>query len=71
VGRRCRVCRTQSSVVADHHREGRAGRAAELPCARALSGPPALRPLSEFAGTASAWPGPVVQARVEVFIIER
>jgi hypothetical protein len=32
---------------------------------------PQLRPLSEFAGTASARPGPVVQARVEVFIIER
>lgn len=31
---------------------------------------PQLRPLAEFAGTASPRPDPAVQARVEAFIVE-
>lgn len=32
---------------------------------------PELRPLPEFAGTASPRPDPMVQARVEAFIVEQ
>lgn len=63
--------RSQHEPNVPHLRGGRARVTNWPPCARAVPPRPQLQPLPEFAGTASPRPDPVVQARVEAFIVER